>query len=43
MGNSEGEITWEACPDCHGAGEVLVDEDEAVEYIENGYSPLRRP
>ncbi|MEN9957374.1 MAG: hypothetical protein RIR46_982 [Actinomycetota bacterium] len=43
MVDVEGELTWEACPDCHGAGEVLVDEDEAVEYIENGHSPLRTP
>jgi DnaJ-class molecular chaperone len=38
-----GQLVWEACPDCRGAGEVLLDEDEALEYIENGFSPLRTP
>jgi len=31
------------CPDCHGDGELLVDEDEAAEMIDDGREPLRGP
>ena len=31
------------CPDCHGDGELLVDEDAAAEMIDDGREPLRGP
>lgn len=31
------------CEDCHGAGTVRVDEEEAAEKIECGQTPIRTP
>lgn len=39
----EDETVWERCPDCGGAGEQFVDDEEAAEYIDCGHTPLRTP
>ena len=39
----EDQTDWERCPDCGGAGEQIVDEEEAAERIDYGRTPLRTP
>jgi hypothetical protein len=34
---------WEDCSECHGTGEVFVDEEDAAEYVKWGHTPLRAP
>ena len=38
-----GDHDWVQCDHCHGAGELLVDEDEAAEMVDDGLEPLRGP
>ncbi|WCN03675.1 hypothetical protein [Streptomyces sp. M92] len=39
----EGQLVWERCFECHGEGVDYLDEEEAAERIDSGYTPLRTP
>ncbi|WP_346230136.1 hypothetical protein [Microbispora maris] len=40
---SERDFVWETCSDCRGEGVQYLDEEEAAERIDAGYTPLRTP
>jgi hypothetical protein len=37
------ELVWVTCSDCSGDGVVYVDEEDAADRIDTGYTPLRTP
>jgi DnaJ-class molecular chaperone len=37
------QVVWVTCSDCSGEGVQYLDEEEAAERIDTGYTPLRTP